>query len=119
MIAYVMNRMRERALRKAHEACEAIAHAALVARILEDHGAARYFEAELQLANAKRDALLGKPNPGRYCCDHKCERQGRINCACNTLPRPAITQAARPWFPRVLLISFVALLWAGVIFSTT
>lgn len=86
MIAAIRNWFRERALTKAQEACDEILYAALMARINDDHAAARYFEAELVLAKNRVAALLGDPNPGRYCCDQRCEKQGWHNCACESLP---------------------------------
>ena len=86
MITAFREWLRKRALARAAATCDEIAGAALLAAMRGDFAAARYFEAELRMANNRRDALRGHPDPGRYCCDQRCEKQGRRNCACELLP---------------------------------
>lgn len=86
MIAAFRNWLHQRALAQAETTCTDIAGAVALATLRGDQAAARYFEAELQLANNRLRALRGEPNPGRYCCDQCCEQQGRFSCACELLP---------------------------------
>lgn len=87
MITLIRNWLHQRALKQAEQACREIGYASIAALFKGDIDAARYFDAELKLAKNKLAAIKGHPNPGRYCCDHRCERQGRANCACDSLPR--------------------------------
>jgi len=52
---------RQRELNKANQTCREIAGAACLAHDQDDQAAARYFEAELRLAKAKRNALATGP----------------------------------------------------------
>jgi hypothetical protein len=51
----------QRKLNKANQTCRELAGAARLAHDRGDEAAARYFEAELKLAKAKRDALAASP----------------------------------------------------------
>lgn len=86
MIAAFRNWLHQRALTRAVATCADIAGASDLAAHRGDHAAARYFEAELQLALNRLRALRGHPNPGRYCCDGNCS-QGR-RCVLHSLPNP-------------------------------
>lgn len=77
MISRLVAAWRRRQLAKANEACVDIAMAIGAAYLQRDQAAARYFEAELMRARAKRDALATPVPPRRTCaCTGDCN-QGR------------------------------------------
>lgn len=121
MIACIRDHFRRQALARANETIQQVAMAVCASNAMNDHAGARYFEAELAMARARRADLLGAANPGRYCCDQRCERQGRENCAREQLPpapRAAVNRNPVPFVRRhwraALIV--VALLWGGAFF---
>jgi hypothetical protein len=121
MFSRIREHFRRQALARVKDTIQQLAFAICAANAMNDHAAARYFEAELEMARARRADLLGVANPGRYCCDQRCERQGREACARELLPPLPRTVRDQPtsfvrrhWRRAALLVA--ALVWGGTFF---